>query len=95
MSYCASHLQDLNPCSLLQLEGHNHGLELLALHPAEISRDSSRRQCQEPSQFPEAQHCPGRGSWGGCGSSRDWHTSHGVHTGSWVVGVQLVMRVMP
>lgn len=44
MSNCASHLQDLNPRPLLQLEGHNHGLELLALHPAEISRDSSSWQ---------------------------------------------------
>lgn len=51
--------------------GKYYGLELLALHPAEVSRDSSSWQCQEPSELPESQHYPGRGSWGGCGSSGD------------------------
>lgn len=95
VSYHASHLQDLNPCLLLQLEGNAmdwscwlctrlRSAETAAIGSARSHHSSQRLSIVQAGAAWEAVAAAGTG------------THHlGVHSRSWVMGVELVMRVLP
>lgn len=67
--------------------------------PAEVSREGSSRQCQEPAWLPAGSASLGKGQQGGGqGSSRDWHTSpRGLQWelgGGNEMGAELLLRVL-